>query len=66
MQSGKYIVGSVDKNTGRFSASATPKEHMSLTIAKGEAARLAQENADKDFVVLKVEAIASVAKISWR
>lgn len=66
MQSGKYIVGSIDKNTGRFSASATPKEHMSLTVAKGEAARLAQENADKDFVVLKVEAIASVAKISWR
>lgn len=66
MESGKYIVASIDKNTGRFSASATPKLHPSFTVAKGEAARLAQENADKDFVVLKVETIASVAQIVWR
>ncbi|AFC21783.1 hypothetical protein GAP32_333 [Cronobacter phage vB_CsaM_GAP32] len=66
MKSGNYIVAGTDKTTGRSSISASPKEHSTEASAKAEAARLAQDNPEKDFTVLRVIATASVAKITWR
>lgn len=66
MQTGNYIVVSTDKKSNRCSMSALPKEHSSEASAKAEAARLAQENTEKDFTVLRVVATATVAKVSWR
>lgn len=66
MKSGNYIIAGTDKNTNRSSISAEPKEHLTEASAKAEAARLAQENPEKDFTVLRIQATASVAKVSWR
>ena len=66
MKSGNYIVAGTDKTTDRSSISAKPKEHTTEAAAKAEAARLAQDNDEKDFTVLRVVATASVAKVSWR
>jgi hypothetical protein len=66
METGKYIVVSTTKATGQSSMSGKPKPHSTEASAKAEAARLAQENPDRDFSVLKVVATASVAKVTWR
>ncbi|SOK59145.1 hypothetical protein [Yersinia phage fHe-Yen9-03] len=66
METGKYIVVSRDKSTRRCSMSATPIEHATEALAKAEAARLAQNNQEKDFTVLRVTATASVDKVTWR
>lgn len=66
MQTGKYIIVSREKSTGNCSMSVTPKEHSSEANAKQEAARLATENYEKEFTVVKVVATASVAKVTWR
>lgn len=66
MESGKYIVVSTNKTTGHSSMSQKPKTHTTEAAAKSEAARLAQENPDRDFSVLKVVATATVAKVTWR
>ncbi|AQW88861.1 hypothetical protein pEaSNUABM50_00332 [Erwinia phage pEa_SNUABM_50] len=66
METGKYLVVSRDKTTKRCSMSASPKEHSTEAVAKAEAARLAQENQEKEFTVVRVVATATVAKVSWR
>ena len=66
MKSGNFIIVSTDKVTQRSSMSASPKEHTSELVAKEEAARLAQQNTEKDFTVLRVIATASVTKVTWR
>jgi hypothetical protein len=66
MQSGQYIVGSIHKNNGTFSASPNPAVHLSISAAKAEAARLAGISKEKKFVVLKLEGIASVEEVVWR
>lgn len=65
VKAGYWIVGSLSKASNTFSASANPALHTSLTNAKTEAARLAAADKTKKFVVLKVEALATVADVSW-
>lgn len=65
VQTGEWIVGSVDKTTGSFSTNSAPARHASEGLAKAEAARLAGLFKDKKFVVLKVVAIASATEINW-
>lgn len=66
MKTGNYIIASKDKTTGRCSMSATPKEHTSEHVAKGEAARLAAADTHKEFTVLRVVGTASVQQVAWR
>lgn len=66
MNTGKFIIVSRDKSNNRCSMSAKPIEHNTESEAKAEAARLAQNNQDKEFTVLCVVATASVTKITWR
>lgn len=65
VQTGDWIVGSLDKASGNFSTSAIPARHVSEAAAKQEAARLSTVNKGKKFVVLKVAAIASAVDVSW-
>lgn len=66
METGKYIVASTTRATGESSMTGKPKLHSTEASAKAEAARLAQDNPDRDFTVLKVVATASVNKVTWR
>ncbi len=61
----RYIIGSVNKINGLFSTTSNPALHETFNIAKAEAARLANLDKDKKFVVLKVEAIASIQEVVW-
>jgi hypothetical protein len=65
LQRGDWIVGSLNKATGAFSTSNLPARHLTQTSAKQEAARLAAIDKSKKYVVLNVEAIASVEDVVW-
>jgi hypothetical protein len=66
VKTGDYIVGSINKQTGAFSTSSAPARHLSLASAKQEAARLAGIDKSKRYVVMKMEAIASVEEVVWQ
>lgn len=65
VKSGEYIVGSINKSTKELSTSQFPARHSTLLEAKNEAGRLANLHKERKFVVLKVEAIASVENVTW-
>lgn len=65
LESGQFMVGSQHKKTGRISFSETPKIHPTLTSAREEAERLASISNDKNFVVVEVKGVASVANVIW-
>lgn len=65
VKTGDWIVGSIDKQSGKFSTSAMPAKHPTEASAKSEAARLAEINKGSKYVVLNVKAIASVEQVSW-
>lgn len=60
---GRWIVGSIDKNTERLSVSPTPKVHFSKSEAINEARRLATKDTSKKFVALKLDGIARAADV---
>jgi hypothetical protein len=62
---GFWIVGSVNKTTGAFSASANPSLHNTEDLAKAEASRLARIDKDKKFAWLKVGGIASAQDVVY-
>lgn len=62
---GFWIVGSMNKKTGAFSASANPSLHNTEDQAKTEAGRLAQIDKDKKFVWLKVGGLASAVDVVY-
>lgn len=65
MKRDTFIVGSVDKQTGAFSATQFPREHGSAVEANNEAQRLAGINPNKKFAVLRVLGIVSQNNIVW-
>lgn len=60
---GKFIVGSISKKTGGMSFSLNPARHPTRESARTEAARLAQVDNSKMFVVCEVLDIASVQDV---
>lgn len=65
VKSGKYIVGSVNKNNEDLSFASFPATHESQEIAEQEASRLAGQRKDRKFVVCKVVSICSVQDVNW-
>lgn len=65
MNKGQYIVGSLQKSNGAFSASPSPVTHKTLADAQAEAQRLAIMYTTKRFVVLKVEGIVHATTVTW-
>lgn len=60
---GKFLIGSIHKETGAVSFSAFPARQPTLEAAKKEAARLAQSDKSKHFMAVEVKAIASVQEV---
>lgn len=60
-----FIVGSIDKKTGNWSISASPRIHTTRPSADSEAERLARGATNKKFVVLDVKGVCAVAELSW-
>lgn len=60
---GKFLVGSINKQTGAVSFSAHPARQPNREVAKSEAARLAQIEKGKMFVVVQVLDIASIQDV---
>jgi transaldolase len=60
VHSSQFIVGSVDKITGRFSISANPEIHTEYAKALHEAQRLASLYPDKKFIVWAAVAVSQV------
>lgn len=65
LQTGDWMIGSITKATGVFSAAQGPARHLNEYSARKEAERLAGIDKSKKFVVLKVAGIASVSDINW-
>lgn len=63
LKSGKWIVGSIDKSTGRVSFSTNPKPHELRVHALDEAKRLARQHPNKKFMAVKIDGIASAKDI---
>jgi hypothetical protein len=66
MKTGNYIVGSLNKTTGVFSAVQNPKIHLMEHLAKDEAVRLARNETQKEFVVLQVVSVVTVNDVVWK
>ena len=60
---GKFLVGSINKSSGAVSFSTIPARQPNREVAKAEAARLAQSDKSKMFVVVQVLDIASVQDV---
>lgn len=65
-----FIVGSVQykpvASEGFFiSISKNPKEHATFESATQEAARLANQNPSKQFVVLRIDATVKMSTVVW-
>lgn len=65
MKTGNFIVGSIDAQ-GKFSATSSPKLHLSRDSAKAESERLAKLNPAKSFVVLEISGIVQASNVVWR
>lgn len=65
MKTGQFIVGSIDKSTGVFSATSQPMAHLTKGAAKTEATRLAGIYKTKKYVVLEVGGIVSATDVVW-
>ena len=66
-QAGCYIVGSRQKHYGahRYSISTQPRIHPDYDTALKEAVRLAEQgDGEKEYVVMKLEAVVTKAKVS--
>lgn len=59
----KFLIGSIDKNTGAVSFSTYPARQPNIEAARKEAARLATIHKDKMFMAVHVEAIATVQDV---
>jgi len=59
----KFLIGSIDKETGAVSFSALPARQPTREAAKKEAARLAGLHKNKHFMVVNVTDIASVQDV---
>ncbi|UTS52159.1 hypothetical protein [Synechococcus phage BUCT-ZZ01] len=65
-----FIVGSVHYKTVPsegylISISKNPKEHATFESATQEAARLANQNPSKQFIVLRIDATVKMATVVW-
>lgn len=56
----QYIIGSLHKVTSLYSIAPTPEKHTTYGDAEKEAQRLARMHPEKDFIVFKLESIASM------
>ena len=68
LKTGVFIVGSLEKETGKFNIAYNPIEHATLEEAKVEAERLTVESAinSYDYVVLEVKGTVSRSVVTWR
>lgn len=55
-----YIIGSIHKITQQYSIAAKPETHLTYSDAEKESRRLAKLFPEKDFIVFKLESIASM------
>jgi hypothetical protein len=60
---GKFLIGSIHKETGAVSFTTFPARQPTLSAAKKEAARLAQTDKTKMFMAVEVQAIATVQDV---
>lgn len=60
---GKFLIGSIHKETGAVSFTVFPARQPSLESAKKEAARLAASDKSKMFMAVEVKAIATVQEV---
>lgn len=65
MKTGNFIIGSVDAQ-GKFSATSSPKEHLTKKSAREEAERLAKLYPAKSFVVFEISGIVQASNVVWR
>lgn len=63
LKTGKWIVGSISKQTGDLSFANTPKTHTNKLDALAEAKRLARLHTDKKFVFVQIGGIASTVDV---
>lgn len=55
-----YIIGSIHKITKQYSVAPKPEAHSNFVDADNESRRLAKMHPEKDFIVFKLESIASM------
>jgi hypothetical protein len=65
LKSGYWIVGSISKSTGAFSAASNPKPHSTESEARAEAGRLASLDSSKKFTWLRIGGMASAVGIVY-